>query len=104
MAFDGITVASLVRELNASLADGHISRIAQPEPDEILLSVKTRSGLKKVLLSASASLPLLYLTDQSKLSPMTAPNFCMLLRKHIVLKLNIMTNSGIFGKNTWFWS
>ena len=83
MAFDGITVASLVRELNASLADGHISRIAQPEPDEILLSVKTRSGLKKVLLSASASLPLLYLTDQSKLSPMTAPNFCMLLRKHI---------------------
>ena len=49
MAFDGITVASLVRELNASLADGHISRIAQPEPDEILLSVKTRSGLKKVL-------------------------------------------------------
>ena len=83
MAFDGIAVASLVRELNASLADGHISRIAQPEPDEILLSVKTRSGLKKVLLSASASLPLLYLTDQSKLSPMTAPNFCMLLRKHI---------------------
>ncbi len=53
MAFDGITVASLVRELNASLADGHISRIAQPEPDEILLSVKTRSGLKKVLPDGS---------------------------------------------------
>ena len=29
------------------------------------------------------SLPLIYLTDTNKPSPMNAPNFCMLLRKHI---------------------
>lgn len=83
MALDGITIANLTWELDAALSDGHISKIGQPEADEILLTVKTRSGLKRVLLSASASLPLLYLTGQNKPSPMTAPGFCMLLRKHI---------------------
>lgn len=34
-------------------------------------------------MSASASLPFLYLTETNKPSPLTAPNFCMLLRKHI---------------------
>ena len=36
-----------------------------------------------MLLSANASLPLIYFTNNNKPSPMTAPNFCMLLRKHI---------------------
>lgn len=83
MALDGITVANLTWQLNTALSDGHISKIGQPEPDEILLTVKTKGGLKRVLLSASASLPLLYMTDSNKISPLTAPNFCMLLRKHI---------------------
>ena len=34
-------------------------------------------------ISASASLPFLYLTDENKPSPLTAPTFCMVLRKHI---------------------
>jgi len=83
MALDGITVANLTFELNEALQDGHISKIGQPEPDEIMLTVKTKGGLRRVVLSASASLPLLYMTDKNKVSPMTAPNFCMLLRKHI---------------------
>ena len=37
----------------------------------------------RLVLSASASLPLVYLTKTNKPSPMNAPNFCMLLRKHI---------------------
>ena len=37
----------------------------------------------RLLLSASASLPLVYLTQTNKPGPLTAPNFCMLLRKHI---------------------
>ena len=36
-----------------------------------------------MIMSADASLPLLYLTRENKTSPMTAPNFCMLLRKHL---------------------
>lgn len=83
MAFDGITVAALTHELRTNLLGGRIAKIAQPETDELLLTIKTPEGQKRLYISASASLPLLYLTQENKPSPMTAPNFCMLLRKHI---------------------
>lgn len=83
MAFDGITIANIVRELNDSLLGGRLYKIAQPEPDELLLTIKTATGQKRLFLSADASLPLIYLTQSNKQSPMTAPNFCMLLRKHL---------------------
>ena len=44
---------------------------------------KGANGQKRLLLSASASLPLIYFTGKNRISPLTAPNFCMLLRKHI---------------------
>ena len=83
MAFDGICVAALVQELKENLCGGRISKIAQPESDELLLTIKAPEGQRRLYISASASLPLIYLTDENKPSPMTAPNFCMLLRKHI---------------------
>lgn len=83
MAFDGITIANIVKDLQDVLTDGRLSKIAQPEPDELLLTIKGKNGQQRLCLSASASLPLIYLTADNKQSPMTAPNFCMLLRKHI---------------------
>lgn len=83
MAFDGITVAAVAKELETMLTGGRITKIAQPETDELLLTIKTPAGANRLYISASASLPLIYLTDENKPSPMTAPNFCMLLRKHI---------------------
>lgn len=83
MAFDGIVVANLVHDLKKELLNGRIAKIAQPEADELLLTIKSSSGQRRLYISASASLPLIYLTETNKPSPMTAPNFCMLLRKHI---------------------
>lgn len=83
MALDGITIANIVHDLKNNLMGGRISKIAQPESDELLLTIKTPAGQKRLYVSASASLPLVYLTDENKPSPFTAPNFCMLLRKHI---------------------
>ena len=83
MAFDGITIANIVYDLNRTILNGRIAKIAQPEKDELLLTMKGSNGQKRLLLSASASLPLVYITGTNKPSPMTAPNFCMLLRKHI---------------------
>lgn len=83
MAFDGITVAALTKELKETICDGRIAKIAQPESDELLLTIKTKEGQRRLSISASASLPLIHLTNDNKPSPMTAPNFCMLLRKHI---------------------
>lgn len=83
MAFDGVTIANVVSELKKELLGGRVSKIAQPEEDELLLTIKTGDGQKRLFISAGASLPLIYLTENNKPSPMTAPNFCMLLRKHL---------------------
>ena len=81
MAFDGITIANLAKELNDLLAGGRIQKVAQPEKDELILTIK-QYDVYKLFLSADASLPLVYLTESTKQNPLTAPNFCMLLRKH----------------------
>lgn len=83
MAFDGFTIAALVSEFEECLSEGHVQKIAQPEPDELLLTIKKNRINYKLQISASASLPLIHLTENPKPSPFTAPGFCMLLRKHL---------------------
>lgn len=83
MAFDGITIANITKELQETLSGGRIYKIAQPENDELLLTIKNNGSQYRLLLSADASLPVIYLTQSNKQSPMTAPGFCMLLRKHL---------------------
>ena len=83
MAFDGITIANITKELCSTLLGGRIYKIAQPESDELLLTIKNNGSQYRLVLSADASLPLVYLTESNKPSPMTAPGFCMLLRKHL---------------------
>ena len=83
MAFDGVTIAAVVSELQDKIVGGRVYKIAQPEKDELLVTIKGNGGQTRLLMSANASLPLIYLTEKNKTSPMTAPNFCMLLRKHL---------------------
>ena len=92
MALDGITIAALVNELKNTLVNGRITKIAQPEKDELLLTIKqsinngdgsTMRFQKRLTASVNPSLPLLYLNDENKQSPMSAPTFCMVLRKHL---------------------
>lgn len=96
MAFDGITIANIVKELNDTIVGGKINKIAQPEADELLLTIKNNRTQYRLLISASASLPLIYFTEKNKPSPLTAPNFCMLLRKHIGSgKITAVTQPGL---------
>ncbi|MGL5436706.1 MAG: Rqc2 family fibronectin-binding protein [Lachnospiraceae bacterium] len=83
MAFDGIVIANLVHDMKERLEGGKINKIAQPEKDELLFTIKNNRETLRLLISANASLPLTYITDKNKPGPLTAPNFCMLLRKHI---------------------
>ena len=83
MAFDGIVISCLAWELNERLIDGRINKIYQPETDALVLTIKNNRHNYRLLLSASPSLPLAYITEDSGTNPMVAPNFCMLLRKHI---------------------
>lgn len=83
MALDGITLHALAYELNQRLQNQRISKIAQPEKEELLLTFKITGKTLRLLLSANASLPFAYFTEENKQSPLTAPNFCMVLRKYI---------------------
>lgn len=92
MALDGIVIANIVQELQIKLADGRITKIAQPEKDELLLTVKqtkqdgdgnTVRSKHLLTISVNPGLPLIYLTSENKTSPLQAPTFCMVLRKHL---------------------
>ena len=83
MSFDGSTIHELAYELNNELKDGKINKIAQPESEELQLTIKANGKNHRLLISSNASLPLIYLTDNRKESPLSAPNYCMVLRKYI---------------------
>lgn len=83
MALDGIAVSAIASELKNALLGGRIDKIYQPLKDEIIFSVRAGGSAKKVLLSANASHPRIHFTEIQKDNPMTAPMFCMVLRKHI---------------------
>lgn len=83
MAFDGIAIACITKELNNLLKDGRIEKVLQPEYDEIVLAVRSGGKNRKLVLSASSSNPRIHFTTTQKENPEKAPMFCMLLRKHL---------------------
>lgn len=84
MAFDGITINCIVKELNEKLSSLKIDKISQAEKDEILLSFRGSFKNYKLLISASPAFPRIYLVNNyKKENPLKAPNFLMILRKYI---------------------
>ena len=62
MAFDGFVISNIVSELNQQIIGGRIYKIYQPEADESTLVIKKERLTTRLHLSASAYLPLLYLS------------------------------------------
>lgn len=83
MAFDAVAVRCLVQELSDKLINGRIDKIHQPEKDELTLHVRTFTDNYKLILSAGSANPRVHFTEHPKKNPLTAPMFCMLLRKHL---------------------
>lgn len=84
MALDGITTSAIVSELKSALLGGRIDKIHQPLADEIRMTIRgLGSGAKKIIISANSAHPRIHLTESSRENPMTAPLFCMVMRKHI---------------------
>lgn len=80
MPFDGVFISHLTAELNEQLIGAKIFKIYQPGAREI--TVEFRFG-KDLFVSADASNPYFCLTESRKTNPVSPPNFCMLLRKHL---------------------
>ena len=96
MAFDGIVISNLSYELHSNLVGGRISKISMPEENGLIFTIKNNAKTYRLLVSASASLPLVYLTDVNKPAPKVAPAFLMLLRKYIgTAKINNIFQMGL---------
>lgn len=82
MPFDALNLSVITDELSQALVGGKINKINQPEKDEIVLNIFNGRSFR-LLVSASGTLPRIHLTEQNKPNPLTAPSFCMVLRKHL---------------------
>ena len=83
MAFDGILVSCIVKELEEKLAGGRIDKIYMPDRDSVIIAIRSLGQNFKLFLSSNPSMPRISLTDKSREYPLNPPMFCMLLRKHL---------------------
>lgn len=83
MALDGIFLYHLKNEVSALAVGARIEKIHQPSKEELLFSLRSREGAKKLLLSCRADTAGIYFTDYPPENPSKPPMLCMLLRKHL---------------------
>ncbi len=83
MPQDAYTMRYIAGELNGMLINGKVNKIIQPSRDEIVIFLYSGGKTQKLLLNTHATFARAVVSDVSRTAPDTAPNFCMLLRKHL---------------------
>lgn len=84
MPQDAFTLRYLCAELNILLKGGKVNRIVQTDEDKVTFTVYTGKRTVKLLLDVNPASPRIGIIEKEGDSPLTAPNFCMLLRKHLL--------------------
>ena len=87
MSSDYLALSALARELNARLKGARIDKIVQPETDEVRFFLRVGGKNECLVASCNAGAPRFHLTSSRKPNPVTAPNFCMLLRKYLAVSV-----------------
>ncbi len=83
MPQDAFTLRLISRELDETLRGGHINKIVQPSRDEVFFVIYTGRRSLRLVLNTNASDCGAYFDEADAEIPLVAPNFCMLLRKHL---------------------
>lgn len=83
MALDGVFLRHIKNEIEEKLLNSKVDKIYQPFRDEIILSMRSREGTYKLLISARANSPRINITQTSPENPKVPPMFCMLMRKRL---------------------
>ncbi len=83
MAFDGIVTKSIVTELQ-NIVGSKIDKIFEPDKNTIVLGLYNQGKHYTLNICIDAHNCRLNLTTHSKINPLVAPNFCMLLRKYLI--------------------
>ena len=94
MAFDGIVTKAIASELQ-QLSGARIDKIFQPNKNNIILGFYFNKTNYALNICTNPSNYRIHLTTHPKKNPQVAPNFCMVLRKHLIglhIK-NIITDS-----------
>lgn len=84
MALDGIYLHKLKNEIEKAALGSRIDKVSQPSKDEIVLTLRGKSGAQKLLLCVRANSPRIQLTAHTLENPSVPPMLCMLFRKHLV--------------------
>lgn len=84
MPQDAFTLRYLCEELDAEFKGGKVNRIIQPAPEEVVFTVYTGAKTQRLYISVNPACPRIGIDNADRESPLTAPNFCMLLRKHLL--------------------
>ena len=83
MAFDGIVTKAIVTELQ-ELIGSKIDKIHEPDKNTIVLGLYLNGKNYALNICIDSHNCRINLTTHQKENPLVAPNFCMLLRKHLL--------------------
>lgn len=82
--FDALTIRAVLQEARPLLTNRKVDKVQQLARDEIVITLRSRTGLSNLLLSAHASFGRLCLVNYPNVPKKpNLPNFCLLLRKHL---------------------
>lgn len=84
MPMDGLTIGFAAREIDRALSGGRVDKVAQPEKDTVILTVRAGNANHRLLLCASPNNARCHFTAQTFPNPLEPPMFCMLLRKQLM--------------------
>ena len=84
MPQDAFTLRYLCAELDSVFKNGKVNKITQPSNDHLVLTLYTGKRTEKLLLNVNPASPRIGILNEDTESPLTAPNFCMLMRKHLL--------------------
>ena len=84
MGFDGIIVSAAANELSNLLTGGKIEKIYQPEADELVFHIRSKSSNYKLYVSSGGSHARFHLLSKTLENPQTPFALCMLMRKHLI--------------------
>ena len=83
MAYDGIMMKAVLKQLHQQLYQGRINKIYQISNYELLFNVRANQTNVKLLISCHPSYARVNLTNENYTMPEVAPQLVMLLRKHL---------------------
>ena len=84
MAFDGIVTKAIVAELQKEILGSKIDKVYEPDKNTIILGLYSPGKHNSLNICIDAHNCRINLTTHSRINPQVAPNFCMLLRKHLI--------------------